>query len=153
MKGELCIKSGYTFLSSTLKIEDIITVAKEKKYSYLGLIDKDVMFGCMEFYNACKKNDIKPIIGVEFELNNGTVVCLIAKDNEGYLALVKLSSFINTNKEKLTIDLVKEHKEHLIVVVPGFRGLKHITIKILSLIFMWVWNIIKIKNYIKQMLI
>ena len=126
MKGELCIKSGYTFLSSTLKIEDIITVAKEKKYSYLGLIDKDVMFGCMEFYNACKKNDIKPIIGVEFELNNGTVVCLIAKDNEGYLALVKLSSFINTNKEKLTIDLVKEHKEHLIVVVPGFRGLKHI---------------------------
>ena len=125
MKGELCIKSGYTFLSSTLKVEDIINVAKEKKYTYLGLIDKDVMFGCMEFYNACKKNNIKPIIGVEFELNNG-IVCLIAKDNEGYLSLVKLSSFVNTSKEKLTIDLVKEHKDHLIVVVPGFRGLKHI---------------------------
>ena len=59
MKGELCIKSGYTFLSSTLKIEDIINIAKENKYEYLSLVDKEVMFGAMEFYLACKKNDIK----------------------------------------------------------------------------------------------
>ena len=126
MKGELCIKSGYTFLSSTLKIEDIINIAKDSQYEYLGLIDKDVMFGCMEFYNSCIKNDIKPLIGVEFELTNGTLVCLLAKDNEGYLALVKLSSFINIHKVKLTIEMIAQYKEHLIVILPGFRGLKNV---------------------------
>ena len=126
MKGELCIKSGYTFLSSTLKIEDIINIAKVNKYEYLGLIDRDVMFGCMSFYNACIDNGIKPIIGVEFELSNNTLLCLIAKDNDGYLALAKLSSLHNVNKEKITIELIKEYKEHLIVVLPSFRGLRNI---------------------------
>ncbi len=126
MRGELCIKSGYTFLSSTLKIENIVDVAKKNKYDYLGLIDKDVMFGCMEFYNLCTRNNIKPIIGVEFELSNETLVCLIAKDNEGYKALVKLSSNVNVKKEKLNLESIKEYKEHLIVVLPGYRGLKKI---------------------------
>lgn len=127
MKGELCIKSGYTFLSSTLKIEDLISIAKEKELKYLGIMDKEVMFGCMEFYKACVSNGIKPIIGVEFDLDNGMLLCLIAKDYDGYLALVKLSSFVNTKtKEKITLEMVKEYKEHLIVVVPGYRGLKNV---------------------------
>jgi len=126
MKGELCIKSGYTFLSSTLKIEDIIDIAKKNNCDYLGLVDKNVMFGSMEFYKACVKNNIKPIIGVEFELSNNTLVCLLAKDNIGYQTLVKLSSLVNTSKEKVTIELLKEYKEHLIVILPGFRGLKEI---------------------------
>ena len=127
MKGELCIKSGYTFLSSTLKIEDIIDIAKKNKYDYLGLIDKDVMFGCMEFYNQCIKNNVKPIIGVEFDLSNETLVCLIAKDNEGYKGLVKLSSYVNVKKEKLSLESIKEYKDHLIVVLPGYRGLHKIS--------------------------
>lgn len=126
MKGELCIKSGYTFLSSTLKIEDIVNIAIDNHYEYLGLIDKDVMFGCMEFYNECIRNNIKPLIGVEFELNNDTLVCLLAKDNDGYLALAKLSSAVNVNKQKVTVELIKEYKDHLIVIVPGYRGLKNI---------------------------
>ena len=66
MKGELCIKTGYSFLSSTLKVEDIIDIAKNNKYEYLGIMDKDVMFGTMEFYNACVKNNIKPLDAVGF---------------------------------------------------------------------------------------
>ena len=126
MKGELCVKSGYTFLSSTLKIEDIINIAKNNNYDYLGLIDKNVMFGCMEFYNECVKNNIKPLIGVEIELSNNTLLCLLAKDNEGYLALVKLSSLVNTSKDKITIELLSNYKDHLIVIIPGYRGLKNI---------------------------
>ena len=126
MRGDLCIKSGYTFLSSTLKIEDIINHAINNKYDYLGLIDKNVMFGAMEFYNACISSNIKPIIGLEVEVTNGTILCLIAKDKEGYLALVKLSSIINVDKVKIAINLIKEYEEHLIVVLPGFRGLKKV---------------------------
>ena len=127
MKGELCIKSGYSFLSSTLKVEDIISIAKNNNFEYLGLIDKDVMFGVMEFYNACVSNNIKPVIGVEFEINNDTTLCLIAKDKDGYLALTKLSSLASVNKTKLSVDMLKVYKEHLIVILPWFRGLKKIS--------------------------
>ena len=127
MKGELCIKSGYSFLSSTLKIEDIVDIAKINNYEYLCLMDKDVMFGTMEFYNACMANSIKPLIGVEFEVSNNTTLCLIAKDKEGYLGLCKLSSLVNVTKEKITIELLDEYKEHLIVVIPSYRGLKQLS--------------------------
>ena len=126
MKGELCIKTGYSFLSSTLKVEDVIEIAKNNKYEYLGIMDKDVMFGTMEFYNACVKNNIKPLIGMEVDVNNDTTLCLFAKDKVGYLALVKISSLINVSKSKITLDMIKEHKEHLVVILPGFRGLKKI---------------------------
>lgn len=123
MKGELCLKSGYSFLSSTLKIEDIINVGINRKYDYLGLIDKNIMFGCKEFYYACLKNNIKPIIGVEFEIDD-CIVCLIAKNNAGYNNLVKLSSIVNTRKDKINFSNISEYSENLIVVIPSYRGLK-----------------------------
>lgn len=124
MKGELCIKSGYSFLSSTLKVEDIIEVAKNNKYEYLCIMDKDVMYGALEFYNACVNNNIKPLIGVEFDINNDTTLCLIAKNKNGYLGLCKMSSLVNVDKEKITIELLKEYKEDLLVIMPSYRGLK-----------------------------
>ena len=116
MEGELCIKSGYSFLSSTLKIEDIINIAKIKKYKYLTIMDKGVMFGALEFYNACKANNIKPIIGVEFDISNDTILCAIAKNKQGYQALAKLSSEVNVNKNKITIDKLKEYRDNLIII-------------------------------------
>ncbi len=124
MEGELCLKTGYTFLSSTLKVDDIIMIAKQRGYKFLGIMDKNVMYGCMEFYNNCLKEHIKPLIGVEFDLDNSVTLCLIAKDYEGYLGLVKLSSFINDGKNnKLSLEMIKEYRNHFIVIVPGFRGL------------------------------
>jgi len=80
----------------------------------------------MEFYNACVSNNIKPIIGAEFSISNDTVLCLIAKDKDGYVALSKLSSLVNVNKVKISVEMLKDYKEHLIVIIPGFRGLKNI---------------------------
>ncbi len=126
MKGELCVKSGYSFLSSTLKIEDIISISKSKNYDYLCLMDSNVMYGCMEFYKACIANNIKPLIGMEIELDNEMIVGLIAKDYNGYLALSKLSSYINVNKLKVNLEMIKEYKDSLIVILPSYRAFKKI---------------------------
>ena len=126
MRGELCVKSGYSFLSSTLKIEDIISISKSKNYDYLCLMDSSVMYGCMEFYKACITNNIKPLIGMEIELDNEMIVALIAKDYNGYLALSKLSSYINVNKLKVNLEMIKEYKDNLIVILPSYRAFKKI---------------------------
>jgi DNA polymerase-3 subunit alpha len=50
------------------------------------------MFGTIEFYNGCLKNNLKPIIGLQ--IND---IVYIAKDNEGLKQLYKLSSKQQTN--------------------------------------------------------
>ena len=127
MKTQLCIKSGYSFLSSTLKVDDIICYGVNNNYDVLSLIDHNVMYGVKEFYDKCKQKQIKPIIGVEFDVEN-FVVCLLAKNSEGYQNLVKLSSYINNGKNVyLTLKELITYKEGLIAVIPSFRGVKAIS--------------------------
>ncbi len=126
MKTELCIKSGYSFLSSTLKIDTLISYALDNKYTCLGLVDHNVMYGVKEFYDKCISNDIKPIIGLELDVED-FIICLLAKNEEGYKNLVKLSSYKNkSNDTYLTIEDLISYKSGLIGIVPSFRGLKDI---------------------------
>ena len=127
MKAELCIKSGYSFLSSTLKIDTIINYALNNNYDCLGLIDHNVMFGIKEFVDKCNKNNIKPIIGVELDVED-FLICLLVKDENGYKNIVKLSSLINNgNNAYLTIADLETYKQGLLAVIPSFRGLKNIS--------------------------
>jgi len=135
MKSELCIKSGYSFLSSTLKMDTLINYAMNNGYDSLGLVDHNVMYGVKEFHDKCLKNNIKPVIGVEFDVED-FIICLLAKDETGYKNLVKLSSYVNSSKDSyLNIDRLKEFKEGLVAIIPSFRALKRINReKILGLV-------------------
>ena len=126
MKAELCVKSGYSFLSSTLKIDDIVSYAQKNEYESIALVDHNVMYGVKEFYDKCISNNIKPIIGVEFDVED-FLICLIVKNEEGYRNIVKLSSFINSDRNVyFTIEDLRNFSGGLIGVVPSFRGLKSI---------------------------
>ena len=61
----LCVKSGYSFFDSTLKVQDIVNYAIKNKLEEIALVDNSNMFGAMEFYKACKKENIKPIVGMQ----------------------------------------------------------------------------------------
>ena len=62
-------KSNYTLLSSLLKIKDIIDYAKKQNISAISIADTN-MYGTMEFITKCKKQDIKPIIGLNIVIEN-----------------------------------------------------------------------------------
>src|SRR5688500_19274177 len=69
----------------------------------LGLTDHGVLNGAVEFYKACRKHDVKPILGLEaylvddrlerekvrYERNHLT---LLARSGTGFRNLTKLSS-------------------------------------------------------------
>ena len=86
-------RSAYTFSKSLLKIDDIVFFAIENNFLDAYLIDKNVMYGTMEFYNKCIENNIKPIIGIEIDYNDINKI-LIAKNYDGYKELLKISSKI-----------------------------------------------------------
>jgi DNA polymerase-3 subunit alpha len=98
----LHVHSEYSLLDGACKIEGLAARAAEFGQPALGLTDHGVMNGSIELYKACKKQGIKPILGLEaylcddvssdavrYERNHLT---LLAGDDQGFRNLVKLSS-------------------------------------------------------------
>src|SRR3954463_8837591 len=98
----LHVHSEYSLLDGAANIDSLAKRAAELGQPALGLTDHGVMNGAVEMYKACKKHDVKPILGVEaylcddvnseavrFERNHLT---LLAENDEGFRNLVKLSS-------------------------------------------------------------
>ncbi len=112
----LYIKTNYSLLSSLISIEELIQFAKDNKIMALGLCD-DNMYGAMEFYKACKKNNIKPILGLDVYIEDFNI-CFFAKNYEGYRSLIKLST-IQSERKVNENDLKDWHKD-LYAVVPCF---------------------------------
>lgn len=112
----LNIKTHYEILSSLIKIEDLVLYAKKNNVSSLGITDSN-MFGSLEFINLCKKNNIKPIIGVPFLVQDVNTI-LYAKNYIGYKNLLNLVSIRNT-RDITNEDIVK-HSEELICVISSY---------------------------------
>lgn len=113
----LNIKTHYELLSSLIKIEELIKFAKTKNITSLGITDSN-MFGCMEFLNACKKENINPIIGVSFIIENLNMT-LYAENYNGYVNLLNLVSIRNT--KNLTKEDIISHNENLICTTKDYE--------------------------------
>ena len=61
----LHVHSEYSLLDGMSRIKDLPVRAKELGMKAIALTDHGVMYGAVEFYKECIKNDIKPIIGCE----------------------------------------------------------------------------------------
>ena len=114
MDTVLNVKSNYTLLSSMLRIDDIISYAKKSNMTSIALCDTN-MYGTMEFYNKCQKNDIKPIIGLSLILDDLNL-CVYAKNYKGYKNLIKLSTLQNENR--MSLEEVKKYTNDLVGIIP-----------------------------------
>lgn len=127
MFGHLQIYSCYSFQKSTILIPDLVKDAKEKNIKYLALTDKNNMFGMMQFNNECLKNDITPLFGLEADImidNEKYPFLLLAKDDQGYLALVKISSYLYLNDgNNVNLSLIKEFMPHIYIISACQDGL------------------------------
>ena len=90
----LHVHSEYSLLYGACKIEKLAARAAELGMPALGLTDHGVLNGAVEFYKACRKHGVKPILGLEaylvddrherekvrYERNHLT---LLARDGDG----------------------------------------------------------------------
>ncbi len=110
----LYIKTHNSLLSSMIKIDELITKAKELKLNALTITD-DNMYGTMDFYKACTKNNIKPIIGLNIKIDDLDIV-LYAKDEIGYKNLLKIETINSENN--LSFENLNLYKNNLICIMP-----------------------------------
>ncbi len=87
----LRVRSHFTFLDSTLSPAAIVKLAERHEMSAIALTDIGNLHGAVEFAQEAKRAGIKPIFGVELNIN-GQPVLLHVESPRGYHNLNKLLS-------------------------------------------------------------
>ncbi len=131
--------SHYSLLDGLPKIPDLVNRAKELGMTSLALTDHGVMYGIIDFYKACKKAGIKPILGVEAyvaprkhtDKESGVDtkpyhLVLLAKNETGYKNLLKLTSIAHLDgyyyKPRVDKELLKQYSEGIIATSACLNG-------------------------------
>lgn len=129
----LHVHSQYSILDGAASVRGLIAKAKGDGMTALALTDHGNMFGSKEFYDVCKKEGIKPIIGCETYVaeqsrhnkkdakvdRSGYHLILLAKNLVGYRNLLKLVSLAYTEgfyyKPRIDKEILELYHEGLIV--------------------------------------
>ncbi len=135
----LHIHSEFSLLDGANRIKDLPVRAKELGMKAMAITDHGVMYGAIDFYKACKKEGIKPIIGCEVYVaprsrynkepnidNKYNHLILLAKNQQGYKNLSKLVSIGFTEgyyyKPRIDLEVLEKYHEGLICLSACLAG-------------------------------
>ena len=136
----LHLHSEYSLLDGACRIKDIPARAAECGHHAVAITDHGAMYGVVEFYRACKKAGIKPIIGCEVYVAPGSRfektksaeasayhLVLLCENQKGYENLIYLVSqgFIEGfyGKPRVDMELLRAHSEGLIALSACLAGI------------------------------
>ena len=121
-----------SLLDGLASFKEYIKKAKEYGMPGISMTNHGRIALVDDFYQACKENDINPIIGCEFYVSHGKYddktpenkdrwhITVLAKNNQGVKNLYHLSYLMNKNgfyyKPRIDDDLLFKYKEGLIVL-------------------------------------
>ena len=92
----LQVKSHFSINKGLPKVEDIVDKAIEKNMPSVALTDKNSFFGLVKFYKYAIEKGIKPLCGIEIDLNQNEIsnsnILLLAKNKKGLEQLFKIST-------------------------------------------------------------
>ena len=135
----LHLHTEYSLLDGACRISEIPKLAKESGHNAVAITDHGAMYGVVDFYKACKANDIKPIIGCEvyvasrtrFDKEYGTDsgynhLILLVKNEVGYKNLIYMVSKAFEegfySKPRIDNDLLEAHSEGLVCLSACLAG-------------------------------
>ena len=135
----LHLHSEYSLLDGACRIADIPARAAECGHHAVAITDHGAMYGVVEFYKACKKAGIKPIIGCEVYVAPGSRfektksseagadhLVLLCENEQGYKNLITLVSKGFTEgfygKPRVDAELLRAHHQGLIALSACLAG-------------------------------
>jgi DNA polymerase-3 subunit alpha len=133
----LHLHTEYSLLDGANKIKPLAKKIKELGMQSVAMTDHGNLFGAIDFYNAMKKEGIKPIIGMEAYIHNSEEIgdkttrqrfhlCLYAKNDTGYKNLMFLSSQAYMHGfyyyPRINKQLLRDHSEGLVCSAACLQG-------------------------------
>ncbi|MHC4912772.1 MAG: PHP domain-containing protein, partial [Planctomycetota bacterium] len=107
-------------MRGSVPVQRLVQTAKDYGYDAVALADVNSMYGVVDFSNAAKKANIKPIIGVEV-LSDTQRAVLLAEDRTGYKNLCRITTAVNLDANFDLIRRLKNNCKGLICICtqPG----------------------------------
>ena len=135
----LHLHSEYSLLDGACRISELVKRVKELGQISCAVTDHGNMFAAVEFYNACKAQGVKAIIGCETYVAPRTRfdkinkidsspyhLVLLCKNEQGYRNLIKLVSLAYTegfyNKPRVDEELLRKYSEGLVCLSACLAG-------------------------------
>src|SRR5438874_530701 len=138
----LHVHTHYSLLDGACRVDKLIKRTKELGMDSIAITDHGCMYGVVEFFNECKKEGIKPILGMEAYMapgdrrerstpggNAGEAafhLLLLAQNLEGYKNLIKLSSIAYREgfyyKPRIDKEVLREYSKGLIATSACLGG-------------------------------
>ncbi len=137
----LHIHSDYSLLDGASQLPELADRAVELGMPAIALTDHGVMYGAIELIKVCQARKIKPIIGNEMYVVDGSIheqkrrqkfhQVVLAKNTQGYKNLVKLTTISHLEgfqgrgifaRPCINRELLKQYREGLIVTSACLGG-------------------------------
>ena len=136
----LHVHTEYSLLDGSAKINEIVARAKELGMDSLAITDHGVMYGVIDFYRACKREGIRPVLGCEVYVAPGSRfhkeggvsderyyhLVLLAENDIGYSNLMKIVSKGFTEgyyyKPRVDYEVLQEYHEGIIALSACLAG-------------------------------
>ncbi len=130
--------SDYSLLDGASKLDQLVETALNMQMPALGLTDHGNLFGAIQFYSACRKKGLKPIIGCEIYVakesrhkkaggsDQANHLILLAENETGYYNLSKLVSLGYLEgfyyRPRVDRELLATHSKGLIALSACLKG-------------------------------
>ena len=135
----LHMHTEYSLLDGANKISELVSKVKELGMKAVAITDHGNMFGAIELYKECKKQDIKAVIGCEMYVaprsrleKEGKIdtepnhLVLLAMNNNGYKNLIKLVSIAYTEgfyyKPRIDLEVLEQYSDDIIALSGCMAG-------------------------------
>src|SRR5207302_8775771 len=150
--AHLHLHTEFSMLDGAARVTDVVAAAKADGQPAVGITDHGNMYGVLDFYKACREQDVTPVIGMEAYMaaetrherpvRRGRIddtggegeegqklyyhLTLLAETTEGYRNLMKLSSAAYLEgyfyKPRLDWELLERHHQGVMATTGCLGG-------------------------------
>src|SRR5213596_1425833 len=97
---ELHASSAFSFLRGGSFPEHLAETAAELEMPAMALLDRNGVYGAQRFSVAAREQNIRPIIGAELSMEDGSILPVLVQDRTGYKNLCELLTQAHLRNEK-----------------------------------------------------
>jgi error-prone DNA polymerase len=97
---ELHACSAFSFLRGGSFPEQLAETAAELKMPAMALLDRNGVYGAQRFSVAAREHGVRPIVGAELTMEDGSLLPVLVQDRTGYKNLCELLTQVHLRSEK-----------------------------------------------------
>src|SRR6266498_206929 len=97
---ELHARSAFSFLRGGSFPEQLAEVAAELEMPAIALCDRNGVYGAQRFSVAAREHGVRPIVGAELSMEDGSILPVLVENRTGYKNLCELLTQVHLRSEK-----------------------------------------------------